>query len=342
MKQILIVGVLLSLFGCHKPQPVIAPTLKTEKLPHDSDDPAIWVNAKNPSESIVFGTDKGDQNLPNSGVYAFDLNGKLLPEKSVTQLIRPNNVEVAYDFKINDSTRVDVLLFSERGRHQFRLFSIPEMTPLDGGGFAVFEDETNPNPEFKQPMGIASFRHPKTGALYAIVGRKNGPSEGYLYQYELVSKATGVQANLVRKFGKFSGIKEIEAIAVDNELGFVYFSDEGVGIRKYHADPAKGDAEISLFGSEYFKADIEGIAIAKYSDGTGYIIISDQQDHSFNIFDRQSNIFIKKLNLGTVETDGCEVTTANLGPAFPKGLFVSMNDERDFFYHSLDSLRLSK
>lgn len=42
---------------------------------------------------------------------------------------------------------------------------------------------------------------------------------------------------LVRKFGTWSGKKEIESVAVDDELGFIYYSDEGVGVRKYAADP---------------------------------------------------------------------------------------------------------
>ena len=34
----------------------------------------------------------------------------------------------------------------------------------------------------------------------------------------------------------------LEAIAVDQQLGFVYYSDETVGIRKYAADPDGADA----------------------------------------------------------------------------------------------------
>ncbi|MCX2681809.1 phytase [Galbibacter sp. EGI 63066] len=340
MKKLLILSCILALFSCREQLPEIAPTLKTEKLPNDSDDPAIWVNKANPEESIVFGTDKGDKKIANSGVYAFDLDGKLIEEKSITKLIRPNNVDVEYDFKLNDSTKADILVFTERGRKQIRVFSVPDMKPLDNGGFKVFEDETDADSEFTQPMGVSVYRNPESGKVYAIVGRKNGPTEGYLYQYELLSDATGVHANLVRKFGKFSGQKEIEAIAVDDALGYVYYCDEGVGIHKYYADPEKGNEEISMFGGEYFKDDIEGIAIATYEDGEGYVIVSDQQDHTFNFFDRKTNTFIKKLNLGTLETDGCEVVTESLGSKFPNGLFVSMNDEKDFFYHALDSLQL--
>jgi len=163
-----------------------------------------------------------------------------------------------------------------------------------------------------------------------------------MVQYEFVLDSLGVTTNLVRKFGKFSGQKEIEAIAVDDELGFVYYSDEGVGIRKYYANPEKGNQEVSIFGGEYFKDDIEGIAVARYQGEEGYLIVSNQQDNTFNLFKRSDNTFIKKLNLGTLETDGCDITTGYLSSKFPNGIFVSMNDEQNFFYYSLDVINQIK
>lgn len=336
MKNTFILGVIaLVLFSCGNGLPEVAPTLKTEKLPHDSDDPAIWINRENPEQSIVFGTDKDEV---NGGVYAFDLDGKVIKEKSLTGVSYPNNVDIEYGFKLTDSTETDIMMFTEREKNQIRLYSVPDMKPLDNGGYKVFTDETNI--EMKRPMGISIYKNPKTGEVSAFVSRKAGPTQGYLYQYALVSDSLGVHANLLRKLGTFSGQKEIEAIAVDDALGYVYYSDEGVGIRKYHADPKQGDKEIALFGSEYFKDDIEGIAIATYGGDNGFLIVSNQQDHSFNIFKRSDNSFVKTINLGTIETDGCDVVTESLGKKFPNGLFVSMNDQQDFFYHALDSLKL--
>ena len=55
MKKTLILGVISAIvFSCGNGLPEIAPTLKSEKLPHDSDDPAIWINHKNPEQSIVL------------------------------------------------------------------------------------------------------------------------------------------------------------------------------------------------------------------------------------------------------------------------------------------------
>lgn len=337
MKTTIILSMSILFFSCNEILPIVPATVITEKTPHDTDDPAIWVNKFNPSESIVFGTDK---NEVNGGVYAFDLEGKIIKDKSLTNISYPNNVDIEYDFKLTDSTKTDIMAFSEREKHQIRLYSIPDMRPLDNGGFKVFEDETNV--EMKRPMGVSLYKNPEDGNISVIVSRKFGPTENYLYQYEFVSDSLGVKANLLRKFGKFSGKKEIEAIAVDDEMGFVYYSDEGFGIRKYYANPNKGIEEISIFGGEHFKEDIEGIAIATYRQDNGYIIVSNQQDHTFNFFKRSDNSYVKTLNLGTLETDGCEVVTVSLGEKFPNGLFVSMNDERNFFYHALDSLKIAE
>ncbi len=332
MKYIYVIVGLLAV-SCGKKLPVIEASVVTEKTLHDTDDPAIWINPNDASMSIVFGTDKETE----GAIYAFDLDGKIIEEKTIRGLKRPNNVDLEYGFQLNDSTKVDVIAFTERERQQIRLFSVPDMKPLDHGGFKVFEDVTEPF--HNSPMGIGLYKSPITNMVYAIVGRKTGPKTGYLYQYKLIPDSLGIQSKLVRKFGKFSGKKEIEAIVVDDKNGIVYYSDEGHCIRKYYAEPLKGDEEISCFGGEYFKSDIEGIAIAHYSNKS-FLIVSNQQAGTFNIFDLRTNTFIKELNLGTLETDGCDVTTAALGDKFPNGLFVSMNDKMNFFFYDLAKLKL--
>lgn len=316
---------------------IIKPSVITEKSINDTDDPAIWVNSENPSQSIVFGTDKDT----NGAIYAYNLDGKIIEDKTIRNIERPNNIDLIYNFQINDTTATAIIAFTEREKQQIRVFSVPDMQPLDNGGFKVFEDETNEN--FKWPMGIALYQSPVNKKVYAIVGRKEGPTENYLYQYELIATTDGIRANLVRKFGKFSGKKEIEAIATDNEKGFIYYSDEQHGIRKYYAEPEKGNEEIAIFGTDKFQSDIEGIAIAKTSESDGYIIVSDQQRGTFNVFDRNSNEFIKVVNLSTLETDGCDVVTANLGGNYSRGLFVAMNDSKEFYFYDfgkiLDQIR---
>lgn len=200
----------------------ISPDIITEKTQHDTDDPAIWFNSENPGESLIFGTDKHS----NGAIYAFDLQGKIIEEKTIRNLKRPNNVDIRYNFKVNDSVTKDILAFTERERKQVRIFSVPDMIPLDDGGIKVFQNEANK--KFQYPMGISFYTSPGDNQFYLIVGRKNGPAGGYLHQYKLTANDSKISLKLVRKFGNFSGKKEIEAIAVDDELGFIYYADEAI------------------------------------------------------------------------------------------------------------------
>jgi 3-phytase len=314
--------------------PVIQPVLITDTVPNDTDDPAIWVDSANPANSLVIGTDKDE----NGGLYVFNLNGRMDTGRSIRNLKRPNNVDVEYGLLLKGK-KVDIAVTTERLTHQLRVFSLPDMKPIDNGGIPVFVGQTAEG--FRDLMGIALYRN-SAGKIFAIVGRKTGPLDStYLWQYELKDNGKGiVVAHLVRKFGKYSGIKEIEAIAVDDESGFVYYSDEGVGIRKYYADPEKGNNELALFGTTDFVQDHEGISIYKTGSKSGFILVSNQQDSSFNIYPREGtannphlHTLIKKVKVSASESDGSEIIAIPLNEKFRFGLFVAMSDDKTFHFY---------
>ena len=309
----------------------LTPVAITDTLPGDSDDPAIWVNASDPARSLVLGTEKGDS---SGGVYAFDLAGRIDRTRSVTPLRRMNNVDVAYGFDAS-GTAIDIAAATERNRMAVRVFALPDMRAIDGGGFPVFDGDTS-----RAPMGIALYRRPRDGAVFAIVGGKSGPTEGYLWQYRLSYSGGRVQAEKVRAFGTWSGKKEIEAIVVDAALGYVYYSDETVGVRKYHADPDSGNRELALFATTGVADDHEGLAIYPRDDTTGYLVMSDQGANRVHIFPREGTAtsphdhpVLAVLPVRAQETDGLEVTARALGPAFPRGLLVMMSNRGAFHYY---------
>jgi 3-phytase len=318
--------------------PAIKPVFASDSVNYDTDDPAIWINPTDPSKSLIIGTDKGGE-TGDGGLFVFDLKGKLID--SVRPLRRPNNVDVAYNLMVNGK-RMDIAVCTERLSKSIRVFSLPDLKPLDKGGIPVFENEID---SLRDPMGIALYTNQADQKIYAIVGRKTGPTDGsYLWQYRLDDDGKGnVKGTLVRKFGLYSGKKEIESIAVDNELGYVYHSDEKYGIHKSYAHPDSSNIELSLFGQQDFTEDIEGISIYKFDNGTGYILVSDQQANKFNVYPREGSGSphayqrIKSINTSTVESDGSEVTSAAL-PGFLKGLFVAMSDDKTFQFYSWESL----
>lgn len=307
----------------------LQPTVITQPTPHDTDDPAIWINTNNPTQSLIIGTDKEEA---TGGLYAYDLKGTIV--NKVYPMDRPNNVDIAYGFDLNGE-KVDIAVVTERKRNKIRVFSLPDLKPVDNGGIDVFSDT-----EQKDPMGIAMYTNPSNGKTYAIVGRKEGPSGAYLYQYEVTSSKNGVTAQLVRKFGTYSGKKEIEALMVDNELGYIYYADETAGIRKYHANPDKGDAEVAFFGQNDFKRDHEGIALYKTSATKGYILISDQQANNFIVYKREGDAAnphlhtaIAKIAFSSIECDGADAVNYNFGAPFTNGMLVAMSNGKIFHYY---------
>lgn len=296
----------------------LLPTVVTETVMYDTDDPAIWINPADASKSIIIGTDKET----NGGLYAFNLDGKII--NKVLGLKRPNNVDIEYGFDLNGK-KTDIAATTERETNKIKLYSLPDLKEV--GEFSVFDSETE-----RGPMGISMYKNPRNGEISAVVGRKSGPGDGYLWQYKLVEKNGKITGEVVRKFGKYSGLKEIESIAVDDEMGYIYYSDEMFGVHQYYADPEKGNEELAVFGKGDFKSDVEGISIYPTSANTGYILVSNQQKDTFNVYLRENPAkgMISEIPVSTKESDGSEVTHVNLGSKFPKGVFVAMSNGKVF------------
>lgn len=312
----------------------IKPAVVTEAVVHDADDPAVWVNRRDPGQSLIIGTDKGDGGT-GGGLYVFGLDGKI--RQKILDVKRPNNVDVEYGFQLGKRS-IDIAVMTDSGSRQLRIYEISPTGKLtDVSGKSQAQDT---------PWGIALYKRPSDGAIYAVVGRPSGPKENYLTQYLLKDNGSGkVDVIEVRKFGRFSGTDLIEAVAVDDALGYVYYADESTCIRKYHADPDHPSAgkELGTFGVGEYAADREGIAVYTIADGTGYVVCTDQLKNSrYLVYPREGlpgkphehGKAIKIVQGGARGTDGIEVVSASLGPKFPNGILVAMNSPgRNFFIY---------
>jgi len=325
--------------GVSDPQPTapLGPSLTTESVTDDPDDPAIWLHPTDPSKSLIFGTNKVA--APGGAVVVFSLDGRI--RQTIPGIDRPNNIDVEQGVRLGD-TVLDIAVVAERLQHRLRVFLIK----ADGSGLAelgavpVLAGQTGDRSE---PMGIGLFKRPADGALFAIVAPKLGSATNYLWQYRLDADGQGgVKGTLVRRFGNFSELGaapgeagEIEAIVVDDEVGFVYYSDERYGIRKWHADPDHQAAgqELATFGLSGYQGDREGLAIYARPGGTGYLVSTDQIPGGsvFKAYRREgepgaphSHTVVHEVKTSADETDGIEVVSAAL-PGFPQGLLVAMN-----------------
>lgn len=307
-------------------------TVVSEAVSEDPDDPAIWVHPTDPSRSLILGTDKTA--APKGGLYAFDLKGKI--KQHIANIDRPNNVDV--EQLVFGRAKMDVAVLTERLKSRLRVFAIDRETgELQdvSGETDVFQGQTG---EANAPMGISLYKRPNDGALFATVSAKESSKTDCLWQYRLDFNPASrkVDIKLVRKFGRFSGKKEIEALATDDELGYLYAADEGAGIHKYYADPDHPNAqkELAFFATNGWRGDHEGIAIYNLPNGKGYVVATDQikGNSIYRIYKREgepgsphTHRLLKEVSGGSDETDGIEVVSANLGSAFPNGLLVAMN-----------------
>jgi 3-phytase len=290
----------------------VKPLRETATEPHQTDDPAIWIHPTKPAESLIFGTVK--MAAPDGAIAVYRMDGTRLMR--IANVDRPNNVDVAYGVRFGKRT-IDIAVATERNKGRLRMFEVvPGVGLKDAVAPVVFAGEKG---QAAQPMGIAMYKRKRDGAVFAIVSRKSGPSGSYLWQYRIREDLT---LEKVREFGLYSGSKEIEAVAVDDEREIVYYSDEGAGIRKYHADPAHPEAakELALFGQSGWKGDREGLAVHRR-----FLVATDQQPGNsvFHVFDRDTLRELGTFRVGADTTDGIDIAR--------NGLFVAMNDRRHNF-----------
>lgn len=334
------------LFAVVAQLPILAPARETPRVPNDPDDPAIWIHPGDPSKSLIFGTDK----MPaTGGLYVFGVDGTI--RHSITPLDRPNNVDVGYGFNLGGS-KIDIAVVTERLKHRLRVFGISAdsgaLRDLAPNGVPVLVGQTG---DAAEPMGISLYERPRDGAMFAIVAPKTGGASNYLWQYRLDYTNGAVAGTLVRRFGAFSrigpepgSIGEIEAVVVDDAMGYVYYSDERYGIHKWHADPDHPDAakELAVLGRTGYQGDREGLAIYSTPDGGGVLVSSDQMPGATRlmIYSRRGTAdrphdqpLIATIPTRADSTDGLEVSSRPL-PGFPAGILVMMNSSpRNFLVY---------
>ena len=84
--------------------------------------------------------------------------------------------------------------------------------------------------------------------------------------------------------------------------------------------------------------DVEGLTIVYQPDGTGYLMASSQAAsntrNNYAVYERQgANAFIRTFKVvdgptvdGCGRTDGIDAFAGDLGPSFPKGMFVCQDN----------------
>ena len=323
---------LLTTVTCTVPQDAVttvAATVETAPVPDSgdaADDPAIWVHPSNPSLSVVIGTDKQGGGL---GVYGLD--GQQIQFFQAGKL---NNVDLRDGFQLG-GTSVPLVTAGNRTDNTIGIFALDPATRL-------LRDVAARKITTLTTYGSCMYKSPVSGKYYYFVDAK----DGNIQQWELFATAAGtVDATKVRDLHQLSS--QPEACAVDDEAKALFVGEEAKGVWRFDAEPSAttgpGYDGVLIASTEpggHLVRDVEGVAIAKTSATGGYILVSNQGVSTYSVFTREAPYsYVKTFRVergaacidAVTGSDGIEVNTSNLGPAFPHGVFVTQDDSNDGF-----------
>lgn len=300
--------------------PIVRPTMETVPVETDgdsADDPAIWIDRNDPSRSLIIGTQK------QSGLYVYDMQGavvQFLPDG------RMNNVDLRGGFQLGGQS-VALVTASNRTTDTISIYRV------DATARRLVDVSDGPqHTGFIDPYGLCMYRSATSGRHYVFVNEGTGA----MRQWELIDAGNGrVRTNLVREFS-FSS--QPEGCVADDETGVLYVAEEDVGLWRLGAEPDAGDARTSIDSVEANPAlrdDLEGFGLYDLGGGRGYLIVSSQGNNTFAVYRREGeNAYIGSFAVladpargidGVSETDGLEVTSANLGGLYAGGVFIAQD-----------------
>lgn len=290
--------------------PVVKPLVQTDVVMSQgdaADDPAIWVNPKNPAQSRVLGTDK------QQGLEVYDLQGKRVQHLPVGRL---NNVDVRPGFTLGSRT-VDLAVATNRDHNSLSVFSIDR----ESGELKAVGEIATP---VKDIYGLCLFKAP-SGEIYSFANDKDGT----FVQHRLFAKGDQVQGELVRQFKVAT---QPEGCVADDQRQRLFLGEEDVAVWAVDARPDQPATLTSVIKvGEQVHDDIEGLALYQ-TEKDNYLVISSQGNDSYVVVDAEPPFALRGafrvgVNAeagidGTSETDGLDVTSANLGGPWSKGMLV--------------------
>ena len=287
-----------------------------------ADDPAIWLNKSNPSNSIVFGTDK------KSGIYSYNLQGQ---ELSYTNLGNINNIDtrtinVGDDENVSDFTflfasnrtlgSVDLWVFEDneiRQKLENNSWKVPSKPSFRGKSDIIV-------------YGICAGIDAKYG-LVAFLTEDTGPRVE-------VWNLTEDGLNLITTFNNGG---ESEGCVYDDQNRTLFISEEEVrGVLKaYRLDDSFDFSEPYIVDSRdgQIGGDPEGVSLYKTLNNSGYLILSSQGDSKFNLYDRNYPYdYITSFRIGSsksidnvTDTDGIETINFKLSDEYPEGIMIAQD-----------------
>ena len=280
-----------------------------------ADDPAIWVNHKELSKSLIFGSNK------RGGLAVYNLAGEEIAYHAIGNI---NNVDILYDFPLGEDL-VSIVGCSNRSHQSIDLFKIDDASNRIQN---ITEDTLFVDTALIDDIYGFCFAHDQINdKYYTVINGKNG----LLQQFEMIVSNGAIHLDLKRQI-QFDS--QTEGMVADNEAGFLYVGEENKGIWKLpiaigQEPTSKSFVMNSDSTNPNIFYDIEGLTIYKKGN-QGYLIASSQGNFSYAIFDlSENNNYLASFKIvdagsidGVEETDGLDVVSDSLGTKYPNGLIV--------------------
>jgi len=269
-----------------------------------ADDPAIWVNKKERSKSLILGTNK-----KGGGLEVYDLNGKRVQAYKDGKF---NNVDLRYGF-LHNAKEIDIVVASNRVDDTMAVYGIDQDTAK------VYPLSLNTLHTLEKSYGLCMYQ--KGDKFFVITNSKTGA----IVMHQLESQNGRLTATLV---GKAKIPSQTEGCVVDDMTQTLYIGEEDFGIWKFDLKRGLRDNGVvfaSIEENDALEADIEGLAL--YNE---YLLASSQGNNSYAVFDKKSTKYLGSFMItdgefdGVNETDGIEATSASLGE-YTQGVFIAQD-----------------
>jgi 3-phytase len=267
---------------------------------------------------LILTTDK------TKGLFVYNLQGTQLQNLPGFEL---NNVDLRYGFMLGGKSYA-LVSATDRKDDTLAFFLIDEETGTvsvaPGSGVSAGEGGIFP------VYGGCMYRAP-SAETYVFVNTKGGAFKQFLVKDD---GAGSIAATSVRTFGVDS---QPEGCAVDDASSVLYLGEEGRGLHRLDARPEGGHEPSLVDGIEggHLSPDVEGVAIYRSSQTTGYVLVSSQGNDTVAIYTLEGdNTYLGRFHVaaGVVDevthSDGIEVTHVALSPEFSQGMFL-IHDDRD-------------
>ncbi|MFN3516602.1 MAG: phytase [Novosphingobium sp.] len=270
-----------------------------------ADDPAIWLNRRDPTASLIVATDK------KAGLYVYGLDGKI---RHFVADGRLNNVDLV------DMGRAGIMVVAsdrnDKAAAKLRLYRLDtatvQLVPLavfDGGAGEAYGLCL-----VRRGSGFDAFSVLKDGLVAQVQVRLGKAPQGTIVRYLKVPTQT-------------------EGCVVDPRSETLYVGEEDVGIWAFDArarGPVLGRLAVKVDGVRLV-ADVEGLALAPQGRKGGWLVASSQGDNAYALYRLPDLAYVGRFRIaagpfGSVEeTDGIELKLGNFGPDYPAGLFVAQD-----------------